>query len=115
MTAANRVKKIVETAIRMMDDGDWNPSLGGRWESEFADVSVEFTGPNRFCTKAAYRVVGKDVGVWVGSMNGASHKNVGKPNQHYTPSQLEREIELSKRSLESIVASGLGVDAHDSA
>ncbi len=79
----SRIKSIVETAIRMLD--------------------------TRFCVKASYRVVGGEVGVWVGYLNGASHKNVGKPNQLYTPEQLARELELSSRPLQSIVASGLSV------
>lgn len=105
----SRIKSIVETAIRMLDEGDWNPSQGGAWQSNYVDIRVEFNKPTRFCVKASYRVVGGEVGVWVGYLNGASHKNVGKPNQLYTPEQLARELELSSCPLQSIVASGLNV------
>lgn len=102
-----KIKSIVETAIRMLDEGGWNPSQGGVWQSKHVDLRVEFNRPTRFCVKASYRVVGRDVGVWVGYLNGASHKNIGKPNQIYSPEQLARELELSCRPLESIVAAGL--------
>jgi hypothetical protein len=101
------VRKIVETAIRMLDENGWSPAFGGVWSSKHVDVTVEFNKPTRFCTKASYRVKGSEIGVWMGYLNGASHKNIGKPVQVYTPEQLARELELSCRSLESIVAAGL--------
>lgn len=104
-----KIKSIVETAIRMLDEGGWNPSQGGVWQSKHVDLRVEFNKPTRFCVKASYRVVGGAIGVWTGYLNGASHKNVGKPNQLYTPEQLARELELSSRPLQAIVLSGLSV------
>jgi len=103
-----QIKSIVETAMRMLDEDGWNPSHGGAWQSKHIDVSVDFNKPTRFCTKASYRVVGKEIGVWAGYLNGASHKNIGKPKQIYTPEQMARERELSKRSIKSVVADGLG-------
>ena len=106
-----RIKSIVETAISMLDECGWSPSQGGIWQSHHADFRVEFNKPTRFCVKTSYRVVGREIGVWVGYLNGASHKNIGKPNQLYTPEQLAREMEVNTRSLESIVASGLNASS----
>lgn len=61
-----KIKSIVETAIRMLDEGGWNPSQGGGWQSKHVDLRVEFNKPTRFCVKASYRVVGGAIGVWTG-------------------------------------------------
>lgn len=106
-TKPTRITGLVESAIRMLDENEWNPSHGGEWKSPFVDITVTFQKPSRWCTKASYQVIGKDVGLWRGYMNGAGYKNIGKPNQIYSPEQLARELELSRRPLESIVAAGL--------
>jgi hypothetical protein len=85
----SRIKSIVKGAIRMLDDGVWNPSCGGVWHSNHIDLHVEFFKPTRFYNKASYRLSGKDFGRFEGNLNGASHKNVGKPYQVYTPAQLD--------------------------
>ena len=105
----SRIKSIVEAAIRMLNEDGWNPSHGGVWQSNHVNLRVEFYKPTRFCVKASYRVIGEDVGLWAGYLNGASHKNVGKPNQIYTPEELAEELELSSTPLQSIVASGLNM------
>jgi len=69
-----------------------------QWRSKHVDVTVIFQKPTRYCPKASYRVIGSEIGVWVGYLHGASHKNIGKPVQVYTPEQLARELEY-RRSL----------------
>lgn len=96
----SHIKRLVETAIRMLDENGWNPSHGGTWVSKFVDVSVTFEKPSRWCTKTSYQVLGEEVGLWRGYMNGVSHKNIGKATQIYTPEQLKAEIELRSRSVE---------------
>lgn len=109
VVSQTRIKSIVETAIRMLNEGGWNPSQGGEWQSNHVEIKVVFNKPTRFCVKASYRVVGKEVGVWVGYLSGAGHKNVGKPNQLYTPEQLARELDLRSCSMQSAIATALKV------
>lgn len=98
-TKPSRITGLVESAIRMLDENGWNPSHGGEWKSPFVDITVTFQKPSRWCTKASYQVIGKDVGLWRGYMNGAGHKNIGKPTQIYTSEQLAAEIQLRTRSV----------------
>jgi hypothetical protein len=84
------IKGIVEGAMRSLDDGDWSPAIGGEWACRFTGNKVYFQKATRFCPKVTYRVTGPELGVWVGCLNGASHRNIGKPVQNHTPEQIAR-------------------------
>ena len=83
----------------MLDEYEWNPCHGSEWKFLFVDITVTFQKPSRWCTKASYQVIGKAVGLWRGYMDGAGHKNIGKPTQIFTSEQLAAEIQLGPRSV----------------
>ena len=91
MKESTKIKKLVQTAMRAMDDKGWNPGCGGEWRSPFSDVHVIFNPPTRYCVKASYRVISADLGIWTGYLNGVTHKNIGRPVQIMTAAQLKEE------------------------
>lgn len=100
------IKVIVKTAIRMLGEAGHSHAEGGVWQQSDG-LRVEFSKPTRYCAKVAYRLIGNDVGVWTGFLGGKDHSRIGKPTQVYSGEQLAREVELSKRPLDEIVATGL--------
>lgn len=108
----SRIISLVESATRMLYESGRNPSHGGEWKSPFVDITVTFRKPSRWCIKTAYQVHGPEIGLWRGYMNGAGHKNVGKPTLVYSPEQLAREIELGLMTAEqqqALIANALQV------
>ena len=90
------IKTLVLGAIRMLDENGWNPAHGGEYQNPHVDIKVVFHKPSRFCLKAGYSVYHHEYGKWSGYLNGASHKNVGKPMLIADIETIKRREEINK-------------------
>ena len=94
----NKIKEIVAGAIRMLEDGTWNPGLGGEYKNPHTYHHVIFHKTSRFCPKAGYTLIHPIYGKWSGYLNGSTFKKVGKPNQTMTVEQMQRAIDWKNNS-----------------
>lgn len=90
MSVTSEIKGLVESAIRILDDGDWSPLQGGEWNASNGALVI-INKPTRFCVKPSYRVVHPEFGVFVGNLNGATGRNVGKSAQVMTKQRMDAE------------------------
>lgn len=87
---AAQIKSLVESAIRMLDDGVWQPANGGEWTA-MNGAQVILNVATRFSPRPHYRVIHPLFGVWTGALNGSSGRNIGKPCQLFTAEQVVRD------------------------
>lgn len=90
MSVNSEVKGLVETAIRVLDGGNWSPLEGGEYDARNG-AKVIINRPTRFCIKPSYRVIHPEFGVFIGYLNGTTGRNVGKSAQIMTREQMARD------------------------
>lgn len=85
-----QIKSLVDSAIRMLDNGEWSPLMGGEWDAANG-ARVIINKATRFCVKPSYRVIHPLFGVYIGYLNGSHGRNVGTPAQVMTKQQMDAE------------------------
>lgn len=101
MAKSKEVKNLVESAIRMLDEGSWHPCDGGQYK--YNGIVVIFHRATRFQPKPFYTVFSDYLGKWQGNLNGCTGRNIGKPLQIYTPEQLQHDRDFNANSTQIIM------------
>lgn len=100
------VRALVKSALSALRVGGWTVHQGGVWTARHIDLSVRFSAPSRFCSKATWRLVSSDLGVWTGTLRGANFDQVGALSQIYSPEQMAQQVRLQQARLVDVVSTG---------